>query len=120
MSGKIIKTHAARNKLHLPIYELEWLSVWKGLTKLFQHIKKFKVLNLEILSDNSTVVNAFLNRKSTMSPTSIYYRDRIEQFLAKEDIKFNVLYIKSSENKADSYSRTLLRQPKSLWIQQCE
>eukprot|EP00917_Polyrhabdina_sp_WS-2016_P014664 GHVP01032061.1.p1 GENE.GHVP01032061.1~~GHVP01032061.1.p1 ORF type:complete len:245 (+),score=39.52 GHVP01032061.1:247-981(+) len=112
-SGKLIKTLAARNRLHLPIYELEWVSVWKGVTKLHNAIKKFSIKDLLILSDNKTVVSAFQDQKTPLTPTSEYYKTKISDFLAKEKMNFEVKYINTKDNKADSYSRQKLQTPKS-------
>eukprot|EP00917_Polyrhabdina_sp_WS-2016_P024090 GHVP01052217.1.p1 GENE.GHVP01052217.1~~GHVP01052217.1.p1 ORF type:complete len:163 (-),score=18.46 GHVP01052217.1:210-698(-) len=59
MNGKVIKSFQSQNKLMLPIYELEWCALWKGLTKLRNSMKKFRMNNLRILSDNMIVVEAF-------------------------------------------------------------
>eukprot|EP00917_Polyrhabdina_sp_WS-2016_P005915 GHVP01013174.1.p1 GENE.GHVP01013174.1~~GHVP01013174.1.p1 ORF type:complete len:527 (+),score=67.82 GHVP01013174.1:247-1827(+) len=114
--GKTVKTITNQNKLHLPIFELEWVALWKGVTKFLSTMKKFKMTTVTILSDNMTVVNAFEKNKKPESPTSDYYLNKIRTFMAKENISFSVKYVPTDSNKADYYSRDTNGFSKSSWI----
>eukprot|EP00917_Polyrhabdina_sp_WS-2016_P016259 GHVP01035234.1.p1 GENE.GHVP01035234.1~~GHVP01035234.1.p1 ORF type:complete len:152 (+),score=17.77 GHVP01035234.1:206-661(+) len=115
--GKTIKTLTNKNKLHLPIFELEWVALWKGITKFLSTIKNFQVSTISILSDNMTVVKAFENNTKPLSATSEYYLNKIRTFLAKERINYSVKYVPTEANKADSHSRETTGFTKSKWIQ---
>eukprot|EP00917_Polyrhabdina_sp_WS-2016_P027686 GHVP01059020.1.p1 GENE.GHVP01059020.1~~GHVP01059020.1.p1 ORF type:complete len:197 (-),score=24.83 GHVP01059020.1:51-641(-) len=104
--GKVIKTFQAQNKLMLPIYELEWCALWKGITKLRNSMKRFQMTKLLILSDNMTVVEAFTKGIEPKSPTSAYYLEKVKDFLAKEKLLFQVQYVPTDDNHADVFSRS--------------
>eukprot|EP00917_Polyrhabdina_sp_WS-2016_P024230 GHVP01052527.1.p1 GENE.GHVP01052527.1~~GHVP01052527.1.p1 ORF type:complete len:132 (+),score=18.68 GHVP01052527.1:1441-1836(+) len=95
----------AQNRLHLPIYELEWIALRKGVTKFLATMKKFGMKSLEILSDNTVVVDSFSKNSPPISPTSEYYLYKIKNFLAKEAINYSVGFIPSANNKANKFSR---------------
>eukprot|EP00917_Polyrhabdina_sp_WS-2016_P025283 GHVP01054460.1.p1 GENE.GHVP01054460.1~~GHVP01054460.1.p1 ORF type:complete len:478 (+),score=56.85 GHVP01054460.1:366-1799(+) len=114
--GKTIKTLTNENRLHLPIYELEWVALWKGVTKFLATMKKFNMSTIKILSDNMTVVEAFSKNTTPISATSEYYLNKIRTFLAKESIGFTVKYVPTEANKADLYSRDTSGFSKTKWI----
>eukprot|EP00917_Polyrhabdina_sp_WS-2016_P032983 GHVP01070346.1.p1 GENE.GHVP01070346.1~~GHVP01070346.1.p1 ORF type:complete len:306 (+),score=41.72 GHVP01070346.1:139-1056(+) len=114
--GKTLKTLSVANKLHIPIFELEFVAVWKGVTKLRQAMKRFAMNNIEILSDNQVVVKAFNKGKMPASPTAAYYLTKTQEFMAKEKLSFTVAYVPSKANIADYYSRATEGFSKSLWI----
>eukprot|EP00917_Polyrhabdina_sp_WS-2016_P016934 GHVP01036603.1.p1 GENE.GHVP01036603.1~~GHVP01036603.1.p1 ORF type:complete len:136 (+),score=8.67 GHVP01036603.1:970-1377(+) len=103
INGKVIKTFQAQNRLMLPIYELEWCALWKGLTKLRSAMKRFQMTKLRILSDNMVVVEAFTKGIQPTSPTSAYYLEKVKDFLAKEKLLFEVQYVPTDDNHADIF-----------------
>eukprot|EP00917_Polyrhabdina_sp_WS-2016_P013870 GHVP01030280.1.p1 GENE.GHVP01030280.1~~GHVP01030280.1.p1 ORF type:complete len:212 (-),score=28.53 GHVP01030280.1:260-895(-) len=114
--GKVIKSYQAQNRLMLPIYELEWSALWKGLTKLRNAMKRFQMQKIKILSDNMVVVNAFEKGIQPSSPTSCYYLEKVKDFLAKEGLKYEVKYIATDENHADVYSRNTEGYSRCQWV----
>eukprot|EP00917_Polyrhabdina_sp_WS-2016_P023471 GHVP01050857.1.p1 GENE.GHVP01050857.1~~GHVP01050857.1.p1 ORF type:complete len:532 (+),score=63.93 GHVP01050857.1:513-2108(+) len=114
--GKTIKVYSGQNRLHIPIFELEFLAIWKGVTKLRQAMKRFQMDNIKIMTDNTTVLNAFRDGILPKSPTSQYHLAKIKEFMTKEKLKFSMNYVPSAQNKADSLSRTTTGFSKSLWI----
>eukprot|EP00917_Polyrhabdina_sp_WS-2016_P022169 GHVP01048135.1.p1 GENE.GHVP01048135.1~~GHVP01048135.1.p1 ORF type:complete len:488 (+),score=53.42 GHVP01048135.1:757-2220(+) len=116
LNGKVVKTYQAQNRLMLPIYELEWLALWKGCTKLRTAMKKFRMNKIRILSDNMVVVESFTKGISPKSPTSMYYLEKIREFLAKEKLKFTVEYVPTDENHADIYSRRTEGYNQTNWV----
>eukprot|EP00917_Polyrhabdina_sp_WS-2016_P010904 GHVP01023953.1.p1 GENE.GHVP01023953.1~~GHVP01023953.1.p1 ORF type:complete len:106 (+),score=19.83 GHVP01023953.1:347-664(+) len=79
-------------------------------------MKKFNMKNIEIKTDNMTVLDAFSKGVPPKSPTSQYHLQKIKEFLVKENLKFSVVYVPSKHNKADSLSRATTGFSKSLWI----
>eukprot|EP00917_Polyrhabdina_sp_WS-2016_P008790 GHVP01019576.1.p2 GENE.GHVP01019576.1~~GHVP01019576.1.p2 ORF type:complete len:136 (-),score=14.02 GHVP01019576.1:197-604(-) len=105
-----------QNKLHLPVFELEWIALWKGVAKFLATMKKFGMNTIQVPPDNTVVVDAFAKNYTPISPTSDYYLDKIPNFLAKESVNYSVQYIPSNSNKADSYSRDTGSFIMSKWI----
>eukprot|EP00917_Polyrhabdina_sp_WS-2016_P010011 GHVP01022021.1.p1 GENE.GHVP01022021.1~~GHVP01022021.1.p1 ORF type:complete len:241 (-),score=31.67 GHVP01022021.1:327-1049(-) len=97
--GKTIRTYTGQNRLHIPIFELEFLAVWKGIRKLRNAMKKFKMDNIEIKTDNTTVLDAFCNGVVPKSPTSQYHLQKKKEFLTKEQIKFSMNYVPSRKKQ---------------------
>eukprot|EP00917_Polyrhabdina_sp_WS-2016_P033181 GHVP01070848.1.p1 GENE.GHVP01070848.1~~GHVP01070848.1.p1 ORF type:complete len:105 (-),score=10.58 GHVP01070848.1:36-350(-) len=79
-------------------------------------MKKFNMENIDIKADNMIVYDAFTKGKMPKSPSSQYHLLKIKEFLTKENLKFSVSYVRSKENKADSFSRATTGFTKSLWI----